>query len=469
MTADPSGMTALLRMQRKNYFIGAGGLVVGLVLHCGVTRAWPVDLILFQCSWVLTFVLMGIGLGAGRLSLKWTGSLSAVIAFVGLTGFILLSGGADSPYFNVFVALPFIQMVYSPDSRLPTVLGGVSSLLAIIVINTLGGVPLPKQILMVTSFCTFLGLALYGTRMYRHMLDAHLAAHEERLRALEQLAESERLRGQAERERAEVERLVLVGQLAAGVAHEVNNPLAYVKANLSYLQRETRSGSGALERQELQDMLDETQQGVLRIQQIVEDLRGFSRAGTPQEERGRLADALSEATRLASVRLRHGGEVTLDLAPGLPAVRLGQRHMVQVLLNLLINAADAVESALPARRARIQVRAQRVEGGVRVQVEDNGPGIPDDVLPHLFEPFFTTKPPGKGTGLGLALCREYVARAEGTLQAENHPGGARFVILLPEAPEVPVPALAPRGGKRMGKTGALWRGGGRSRGAEEGR
>ena len=109
-----------------------------------------------------------------------------------------------------------------------------------------------------------------------------------------------------------------------------------------------------------------------------------------------------------------------------------------------INAGDAVESARPARRARIQVRVQREEGGVRVQVEDNGPGIPEAVLPHLFEPFFTTKPPGKGTGLGLALCREYVARVGGTLQAENHPGGARFVLLLPEAPGLSVPVRAHR-------------------------
>ncbi|MBM7116242.1 sensor histidine kinase [Archangium primigenium] len=437
------GKTDLLRMQRTNYFIGAGGLVLGLVLHCAVLGAWSVNLILLQSAWVLIFVLMGIGLGADRLSLKWTGTAAAALAFLGLTGFILLSGGANSPYFHILIALPFLQAVYSPDSRLPAVVGGVSSLLAILLFNAWGGVPLPKQILTVTSFCIFLGLALYGTRMYRHILHSHVAAHQERLRALERLAESERLRGEAERARAEVERLVLVGQLAAGVAHEVNNPLAYVKANLSYLQRETRGGGGTLGREELQEMLDETQQGVLRIQQIVEDLRGFSRAGTSPEERGGLPEALSEATRLAAMRL-HGGEVVLELPSGLPMVRLGQRHMVQVLLNLLINAGDAVESARPVRRPRIQVRVRREEGGVRVQVEDNGPGIPEAVLPHLFEPFFTTKPPGKGTGLGLALCREYVARVGGTLQAENHPGGARFVLLLPEAPGLPVPVRMPR-------------------------
>jgi len=115
--------------------------------------------------------------------------------------------------------------------------------------------------------------------------------------------------------------------------------------------------------------------------------------------------------------------------------------MVQVLLNLLVNAADAVELVTPSRPAHIGVGARRVDGGVRVVVEDNGPGFAPEVLSRLFEPFFTTKPPGKGTGLGLALCREFVSRAGGSLQAENRPeGGARFVLRMPAAREPDVAA-----------------------------
>jgi C4-dicarboxylate-specific signal transduction histidine kinase len=240
-----------------------------------------------------------------------------------------------------------------------------------------------------------------------------------------------------------VDRLVLVGQLAAGVAHEVNNPLAFVKSNLCFLEQELEREDGALNRGELGDVLAETQQGVLRIQQIVTDLRRFSRGGDGSEELGLAEDALHEARRLASVRLREVGEVSLECPPGLPPVRLGQRHLVQVLLNLLLNAADAVEEALPARRARIVVRARVVEGGVRLEVEDNGPGIRPEVLDKLFEPFFTTKPPGKGTGLGLALCREYVSRAGGTLVAENRAeGGARFVLEVPAGRQPLEEALA---------------------------
>ena len=443
MTADSSPTQALLRMQRKNHFIGTGAMFMGLVLHCLVTWSLPPKLLIALSLCCVALLLTGVGVGSGRLSMKWGGVISGCVALVGVTLLVHLSGGPTSPYFQVFVTLPFILSTLTPSSLLPTLVGGGAGLAAAVTVNLMAGVSPAGVILQATSCCTLMGTALFGSRMYRRMMEAQQAAHDERLRALDQLAESERLRGRAERERAEVDRLVLVGQLAAGVAHEVNNPLAYVKANLSHLQREARSLERPLDRQELQEVLDETQHGVLRIQQIVTDLRGFSRAGSLEhEEGGRLEEAVGEAQRLVSMRLREGTEMQLALAPGLPTVRLGQRHLVQVMVNLLVNAADAVEMALPARPVRITVSARPVAGGVSLQVDDNGPGIAQDVLPRLFEPFFTTKPPGKGTGLGLALCREYVSRAGGTLHAENHPGGgARFVMRLP-AEEAPATLLA---------------------------
>ena len=434
---DGTAPPALLRLQRKNHLIVAVVLLFGLALHCAVTRSLPPPLIGSQLLASAFFALMGVGVGAGWVPLKWAGTSSGLVGMATFTVFVHLTGGPQSAYFPVFMAVPLVLAMFSPDSRLPTLAGGLASLGSAMIVNVLAQVPPSRMVLQAVNLSTFVGLALLGSSMYRRMLDTQRQAHQERLEALAQLAESERLRGHAERERAEVERLVLVGQLAAGVAHEVNNPLAYVKANLSHLLREGRG----VDPDELMLVLSETQQGVLRIQQIVTDLRGFSRVGTLEEnERGFLEEALSEATRLASMRLRESGAVALALEPGLPAVRLGQRHIVQVVLNLLLNAVDAVEMAMPGTPVRICVRAWRVEEGVRLEVEDNGPGIPPEVLPRLFEPFFTTKPPGKGTGLGLALCREYVSRVGGSLHAENPPGGgARFVLLLPVAPE-PVPA-----------------------------
>jgi C4-dicarboxylate-specific signal transduction histidine kinase len=383
-------------------------------------------------------VVLGVGVGAGWISPKLTGVWSGLVSFPLALGLIHFTGGPDSPYFPLLGALPLVFAMLHADTRVPTVLASVMTLGAVVVLDVWAGVPPRRMLLQVEGFGMLGVLALTAGQTYRRMRDAEKVAQQERLVALEQLAESERRRVRAERERAEVERLVLVGQLAAGVAHEVNNPLAFVKSNLGYLAQELRREGGPADRAELGDVLAETQQGVLRIQQIVADLRRFSREADGSEaEEGRVEEALSEAKRLASVRLRSLGEVVLDIAPGLPPVRLGQRQLVQVLVNLLLNAADAVEMAVPARRAHIVVRARQAEGGVRMEVEDNGPGMGPEVLPRLFEPFFTTKPPGKGTGLGLALCREYVCRAGGMLHAENRDeGGARFVLVLPLVTEL---------------------------------
>ena len=430
---EPIPLRSVMWMQRRTYFLGAGALLCFLVLHCGVTRSWPPVFVGVQVLSVGLFVLLGLGVGSGVLSSRFAGTCSAFLGLVVIVSFVEQSGGPSSPYGQVFLGLPFLLAMFSPDSHQPTLVAGVASIGAAVAVNVQAQMSPTYVVLNAVGLGVFAGFALFSTTMYRRMLDAHERAHVERLEALAQLAESELLRSRSERERAEVDRLVLVGQLASGVAHEVNNPLAYVKANLSHLLREGRN----VDPTELVEVLHETQQGVLRIQQIVADLRGFSRVGTREEnERGRVDEALNEAKRLASMRLRTMGDVALALEPMLPEVRLGQRHIVQVMLNLLLNAVDAVESSRPGAPVRVSVRAWRVGARVRLEVDDNGLGIPPEVMPRLFEPFFTTKAPGKGTGLGLALCREYVSRIGGAMHAENPPGGgARFVLLLPVVEE----------------------------------
>jgi two-component system, NtrC family, sensor kinase len=441
MVNDPSDASAMREVQRKSYFNGAACLLAGALLHCAVTRSLPFELIVSQLVCILFYLFIGVGVGTGWFEPRKVGVVSGVVGLLSATSLVHFSGGPLSPYFHVFGSLPFVLALFTPGTHLPTLVSGGATILAILIVDMLYGVSTAVLILQAFSSLVMLWLALFGTRVYWRMIQAQREAHQERLQALDQLAESERLRGRAERERAEVERLVLVGQLAAGVAHEVNNPLAFVKINLSLLRNEVEGAHPRMDREELRVMLDETQQGVMRIEQIVTDLRGFSHAGhLTEEDGGELEAALGEAGRLASVRLGRLGEVALELAPELPAVRLGQRHLVQVMVNLMLNAADAVESAEPERPVHITVRAAREDDGVCLRVEDNGPGIPPDVLPRIFEPFFTTKPPGKGTGLGLALCREYVSRAGGTLSAENRlEGGACFVMRLPLAVRVTSP------------------------------
>jgi len=440
MTADSSGLQALRRVKRKNYFVCAALLLGGFIAHGLTSRAFEPALALAYGGWIASFTGIGVAVGAGWISARSTGLWAGPVSLVAATALIHLTGGPLSPWFPMLAAVPFAIAIFTPDTRVPTVVACVGTLGAVVVLDVLAGLPPREPLTHVLSFGLIGAIAIAGSHTYRRMSEAEkvaqqerLVAQQERLAVLEQLAESERLRLRVERERAEVDRLVLVGQLAAGVAHEVNNPLAFVKSNLNFLERELRTEGGPVDVVELRDVVAETQDGVMRIQQIVMDLRRFSREIDEGEE-GRAEDAIHEAKRLASVRLRGLGDLSLEIDPGLPRVRLGQRHLVQVLLNLLVNAADAVEDAEPARRAAIAVRARQVEGGVRLEVEDNGPGIPEEVLKRLFEPFFTTKPPGKGTGLGLALCREYVSRVDGSLHAENRPeGGARFVLWLPAA------------------------------------
>ena len=435
MSSASADAQALLHAQRRSYIHGALNLLLGVLFYCGVSGTWPPGLLAGELVLVVSLGALRWLVGVGWFTPTRVGLLGGVLGLVAATLLLVWSGGPISPYAHLFGAMPFMLALFTPGSSKPTLLSGGATLAVLSLVCWLSGMP-PRQ-LVIQVFCSLvlLRVAYSGSRVYKQVLAAHGEAHEARSRVAEQLAESERLRSRAERERAEVERLVLVGQLAAGVVHEVNNPLAFVKANLGFLAHELDSEGPPLDREDLKSLIAETQQGVLRIQQIITDLKDLSRSGhLGEEQRGELGEALREAGRLASVRLGGDCQVDLRLEPELPAVRLGQRHMVQVMLNLLINAADAVEQALPPRRPHITVSARRVEADVRVLVEDNGPGIPAEVLPRLFEPFFTTKPPGKGTGLGLALCQEYIERAGGALHAENRAeGGARFVLRLPLA------------------------------------
>jgi len=423
---------AHLRVRRRNYFLCAAVIALSPLTHPLTLGRFIPQLVVLHGGWAAAFVALGLLVGTRGMRGTAVGAASSVVSLLAATVEIHFTGGLASPFFSSLYAVPLIVAVFTPGYRLPTQVACVMTLGTVVVSGWWDGAAPRTVVSHAVAFLFIAGLSLYGSKTFRRMRDAEREADGERLKALQRLAESERKRVHAERNRAEIERLAVVGQLAAGVAHEVNNPLAFVKSNLNFLQEELREPAPDVE--ELRGALEETQQGIHRIQQIVEDLRRFSREAADSQEACEVAEALEEAQRLASVRLRGMGEVVRDVAPDLPPVRVSQRHLVQVLLNLLLNAADALAAAEPPRPARIVLRARAEGSGVRLEVEDNGPGIPEAALPRLFEPFFTTKPPGKGTGLGLALCREYLARSGGTLLAENRPeGGARFTLNLPRA------------------------------------
>ena len=255
--------------------------------------------------------------------------------------------------------------------------------------------------------------------MYGAAVLAAWANHRSRVGEMQSEGERNQALRMSENRRAQSERLAIVGRLAAGVAHEINNPLAYVKANVATLHRELLDPQAmGFSPQELGEILKETLEGVERIVEIVSDLKSIAREDKAEVEAVDLADVVRATLRLAHVRLSKKVHLEVAVPEGLPQVRANRRKLSQVLLNLLINADDALEEHCEAK-GTITLAAAVLAGQVRIDVIDSGPGIPPEVLPRLFEPFFTTKPPGKGTGLGLALSREYAQSFGATLTASN--------------------------------------------------
>jgi len=229
----------------------------------------------------------------------------------------------------------------------------------------------------------------------------------------------------------QMDRMVAIGTLAAGVAHEINNPLAFVMSSLSFALSELGGEAPAMG--ELASALAEAKEGAVRIRDIVRDLKGFSRV---DDEVGEVEvnRAIQAALNLGSAELRRCARVSCDLQP-VPTVRGNERKLGQVILNLLINAAQACASGA-ARDHEVRVRSRCVGDRVEIAVEDTGSGIPAEVLPHIFEPFFTTKPVGQGTGLGLPICQNIVAGMGGELRVHTSPGeGTVFTVALPVACE----------------------------------
>jgi signal transduction histidine kinase len=258
-------------------------------------------------------------------------------------------------------------------------------------------------------------------------MTAKLVADEETLRA--KVAEIERYAedlARAQERLVRSERLASVGRLAAGLAHEIGNPIA------ALLGFEELLLMGGLDAAEQRDFLERMKRETERIHRILRDLLDFARpavAGRASEREapGDLREAVNDVLALVKPqKALRDVELRAEIAPDAPRVTLSHQRLVQVVLNLVLNAADA------APRGHVTVRVARAaEGRVRVEVEDDGPGIAPEVVDRLFEPFVTTKPVGEGTGLGLAVCRGLVEAVGGTIGVEAGQGGARFVIELP--------------------------------------
>jgi two-component system cell cycle sensor histidine kinase/response regulator CckA len=251
------------------------------------------------------------------------------------------------------------------------------------------------------------------------------------------------------------DRMASVGTLAAGVAHEINNPLAYVAVNMGFaatelselyaelarLERFVEDGSPAIAIvQRLHDRLraigealSESREGADRIRLIVRDLKTFSRADEDGTGPADVHSVIESAANLAANEIRLRARLVRSYGD-VPLVCGNEARLAQVVLNLLVNAAQAIPEGKPAAHHIRVATSTDTEGRVVIEVSDTGTGIAPEIRGRIFDPFFTTKPVGVGTGLGLSICHGIVTSMGGHIDVESESGaGATFKVVLPAA------------------------------------
>ncbi|MGE5624398.1 MAG: ATP-binding protein [Bacillota bacterium] len=269
----------------------------------------------------------------------------------------------------------------------------------------------------------------------------------------------------------QAEKMASLGQMVAGVAHEINTPLGYVKNNFEMLEMYVEGARTLLEasngiadvllsptstQEELQARLDvlqglrrdsslpetddlqrlftDTRFGIDQISELVMNLKNFSRLDRAAADDVDINECLDSAVMLARNVLKNRVQVVRQYG-ALPRIRCLPSQLNQVFLNLLTNAAQAIED-----QGRILLKTESKEGWLKITVQDTGKGIPPEVLPRIFDPFFTTKPVGQGTGLGLSISYQIVQQHGGDIRVTSQPGkGTRFTVRLPAKPGTPAP------------------------------
>lgn len=295
---------------------------------------------------------------------------------------------------------------------------------------------------------------------YRLLQERHaqLQQSEQRYRALadeleHRVAEQVGVIEAAQRKLYQAEKLASVGQLAAGVAHEINNPIGFVKSNLNVAAHyhakwsayahtlhegadaaTLRDAWRALELddvvEDLGTLIQESLDGVGRVARIVADLKSFARIDNAPRENVDINDVVRSVCNVTMAQIKERARITLDLAP-VPKLACDGAALGQALSNMLINAAQAMDG-----EGEIRISTQAGEDSILVTVSDIGRGITPDILPRIFDPFFTTRDVGAGVGLGLTVSADVVRAHGGDIDVQSTPGaGTTFVVRLPRTPE----------------------------------
>ncbi len=296
------------------------------------------------------------------------------------------------------------------------------------------------------------------------VLDLLKAMESQLVRRSEQLSTAYRELKSSQAQLIQSEKMASLGQMVAGVAHEINTPLGYVRNNVElFLERQRQHGGllvtyrqlfdavgngdaddeqiyeqlaqtrelheaiGEDAPEEMEALFNDTFYGIDQISELVASLKNFSRVDQAMSDNVNINDCLETTLKIAHNALKHKVTVIRHFGD-IPAIRCMPSKLNQVFLNLVTNAAQAIEG-----EGKILLKTKADGESVTITIEDNGKGIPDDVLPRIFDPFFTTKPVGHGTGLGLAISYQIIKEHGGTIRVASKVGvGTRFVIRLPQ-------------------------------------
>lgn len=406
--------------------------------------------------------------------------------------FIYISGGRIETHFHAFASLAFLAFYRDWKTLLPaTAILSIDHLIRGVfwpqwifgaataspwrAFEHIGWFVLEDIILAYSCVTSANNLKMLGSRQSEleatnAQFEAQILVRTEELRnAMTHLEQEMEDRRTLESQLVQAQKLESIGQLAAGIAHEINTPAQYVGDNTRFLRNEFESllrvidhyssqldasapASDWQERQtairgvldevdydflrtEVPQALSQSLEGIERITQIVKAMKDFSHPGSDHKEPADINKAIESTTTVCANRWKYIADLELNLDPTMPPVPCLLGEFNQVILNIVVNAADAIDALRTGteQRGLIRIETSHDDGHAEIRISDNGGGMPESVRQKIFDPFFTTKEVGKGTGQGLSICRDVVARKhQGEIHCESQQGvGTTFRIRLP--------------------------------------
>lgn len=410
---------ARLREEQRHLLLAAGVLFAGYYVSFWLADIYTVPSLL--CGLAMALGLAGAGLLVSKLDDVQVPHLEVAVALLlslGAASSAAFSGGSHCIGFHTLWALPLIYGLFVHDSKRGAFTIAFSSLA--------GGL-----FVLLRDEHDVSRIAQWVTLSVSAGIFAFVKQHLSRRNLEFTLNERE----QAQTRLATTDRMASVGMLAAGVAHEINNPMAYVTSSIEFATQQVSElqQQAGVKSPDLDEALADAKAGCDRVNGIVKTLSRLSRADGGRFGAVDVNTTLSDVLRLSRRELESIVSVTFE--PGSVSTIPGdESRLGQVFLNLLVNGAQAVEQRPEGPRTLVARTFPRGSAHVIVEFTDSGCGIPADALARIFDPFFTTKPPGKGTGLGLSLCAEIIEQHRGTIEVESAPGkGSTFRVVLPAA------------------------------------